>query len=90
MNGNNSNRSASSLSDAEHLACLLVTPGADVERTRKNSAPPGSSMEAIVERRAVRSSRFNLGGGRKSDSPTSSKKKKERQASFDKKSSLDK
>ena len=97
MNGNNSNRSTSSLrldlSEAEQLVGLLVSPGGVEEgpkqpRSRKNSAP--GEMATIVERRTARTSRFNLGGGRRNDSPTTPKKKKGHQISADKKSSLDK
>ena len=96
MNGNNSNGSTSPpvlSADTEQLACLLVSPGAAAfERTRKYSAPTSSSMSAIVEsqRRTNRTPRFNFGGGKRSDSPKAEKKKKERQASFDQKSNLDK
>ena len=99
MNGNNSNSSTSPpavlSADTEQLACLLVSPGAVAfERGRKYSAPTstGTSMATIVEsqRRTNRTPRFNFGGGKRSDSPKVERKKKERQASFDQKSKLDK
>ena len=81
MNGNNSNRSAECpISDTEQLACLLVSPGAVVvaDRTRKHSAPPGTGMATVVERKTARPSRFNLGGGgkRTTETPPTGKKKK--------------
>lgn len=88
MNGNNSNRSAECpISDTEQLACLLVSPGAVVfERERKTSAPPGSGMATVVERKTNTRPRFNLGGGRKTESPPVGKKKK----GSDKKTDLEK
>lgn len=106
MNGNNSNRSASAtalrldLGEVEHLIGLLVSPsaGANVEdnpqqkqsRSRKNSAP--TEMSTVVERRTTRSSRFNLGGGKRNaaGSPTTPKNKKGLQISAQKESKLDK
>lgn len=104
MNGNNSNRSASSLrldlGEVEQLVGLLVSPTSDVVeregggppkqlRSRKNSAP--SEMATVVaERRTARSSRFNLGGRRNDTSPTTPKKKKSQQVADVKKSGLEK
>lgn len=105
MNGNNSNRSASSLrldlGEVEQLVGLLVSPTTDVAereggdqskqlRSRKNSAPSGMAT-VVAERRTARSSRFNFGGGKRNDaSPTTPKKKKGQQVSTDKKSGLEK
>jgi hypothetical protein len=105
MNGNNSNRSASSLrldlNEVEKLVGMLASPtsqvaervtvGGAASRSRKNSAP--SEMATVVaERRTARTSRFNLGGGgrRNGASPTAPKKKKSQQMSAEKKSGLEK
>ena len=97
MNGNNSNRSASSLrldlNEVEKLAGLLASPTSEVverevgggptkqPRTRKNSAP--SEMATVVaERRTARTSRFNLGGGgRRNAASPTTPKKKKSQQS---------
>ena len=78
MNGNNSNRTAECpISDTEQLACLLVSPGdVVVERTRKHSAPPGTGMATVVERKTPRPSRFTLGSSRRTETPPIGKKKK--------------
>ena len=106
MNGNNSNRSASSLrldlNEVEKLVGLLASPTSQVverceagihetSRARKNSAP-GEMATVVAERRTGRTSRFNLGGGgrRNATSPTTPKKKKSQQMSADKKSKLEK
>ena len=90
MNGNNSNQLTSAISESEqHLADLLLSPGGVEEksRARKNSAP--GSMASIAEKRTTRTSRFNIGGGKKTDSPTTPKKKKGQPLSADKRPSLD-